>query len=170
DALHYCLENGLMQGMGDGLFNPSGAASRAMIVTILWRIEGCPVVNYAMDFEDVAAEQWYTEAIRWAASEKIVEGYGDGRFGTDDPITREQLAAILYRYEQKNGGGFKGLWMYRMDYVDLADVSDWAYEAICWMNMNGIVEGRPGKILDPKGTASRVEAAAMIQRYCELTK
>ncbi|MBQ5887114.1 MAG: S-layer homology domain-containing protein, partial [Clostridia bacterium] len=128
------------------------------------------VVNYAMDFEDVAAEQWYTEAIRWAASEKIVEGYGDGRFGTDDPITREQLAAILYRYEQKSGGGFKGLWMYRMDYVDLADVSDWAYEAICWMNMNGIVEGRPGKILDPKGTASRVEAAAMIQRYCELTK
>lgn len=170
DALHYCLENGLMQGMGDGRFNPSGAASRAMIVTILWRIEGCPVVNYAMDFEDVAAEQWYTEAIRWAASENIVEGYGDKTFGTNDPITREQLAAILYRYEQKNGGGFKGLWMYRMDYVDLADVSDWAYEAMCWMNMNGIVEGRPGKILDPKGTASRVEAAAMIQRYCELTK
>ena len=170
DALHYCLENGLMQGMGDGLFNPSGAASRAMIVTILWRIEGCPVVNYAMDFEDVAAEQWYTDAIRWAASENIVEGYGDGRFGTDDAITREQLATILYRYEQYKGGGFKGLWMYRMDYVDLADVSDWAYEAICWMNMNGIVEGRPGKILDPKGTASRVEAAAMIQRYCELTK
>ena len=170
DALHYCLENGLMQGMGDGLFNPSGAASRAMIVTILWRIEGCPVVNYAMDFEDVAAEQWYTDAIRWAASENIVEGYGDGRFGTDDAITREQLATILYRYEQYKGGGFKGLWMYRMDYVDLADVSDWAYEAMCWMNMNGIVEGRPGKILDPKGTASRVEAAAMIQRYCELTK
>ena len=170
DALHYCLENGLMQGMGDGLFNPSGAASRAMIVTILWRIEGCPVVNYAMDFEDVAAEQWYTDTIRWAASENIVEGYGDKTFGTNDPITREQLAAILYRYEQYKGGGFKGLWMYRMDYVDLADVSDWAYEAMCWMNMNGIVEGRPGKILDPKGTASRVEAAAMIQRYCELTK
>ena len=170
DALHYCLENGLMQGMGDGQFNPSGAASRAMIVTILWRIEGCPVVNYAMDFVDVAAEQWYTEAIRWAASENIVEGYGDKTFGTNDPITREQLAAILYRYEQYKGGGFKGLWMYRMDYVDLADVSDWAYEAMCWMNMNGIVEGRPSKVLDPKGTASRVEAAAMIQRYCELTK
>ena len=86
----------------------------------------------------------------------------------NDNITREQLAAILYRYEQKNGGGFKGMWMFRMDYVDLADVSDWAFEAICWMNMNSIVNGKPGKIMDPKGSATRAEAAVMLQRYCDV--
>ncbi len=94
--------------------------------------------------------------------------YGDGRFGTNDPITREQLATILYRYEQYKGGGFTGAWMIRMDYVDLADVSDWAYEAMCWMNMNGIVNGKPGKVLDPKGSATRAEAATMLYRYCEV--
>lgn len=168
DGIHYCIEHGLMQGIGNNKFDPNGTTTRAMIVTILWRLEGSPVVNYAMDFEDVPAEQWYTEAIRWAASEEIVEGYGNGKFGTTDAITREQLATILYRYEQSKGGGFTGLWSYRMDFVDLADVSDWAYEAMCWMNMNEVVTGKPGKRLDPKCSATRAEAAAMIQRYCDV--
>jgi hypothetical protein len=149
-------------------FAPGEATSRAMIVTILWRLAGEPVVNYAMSFKDVTAGAWYTEAIRWAASQGIVNGYSDAAFGPNDNITREQLAAILYRYEQKNGGGFKGMWMFRMDYVDLADVSDWAFEAICWMNMNSIVNGKPGKIMDPKGSATRAEAAVMLQRYCDV--
>ena len=167
-AVHYCLEEGLMNGVSDTEFAPGMDTSRAMIVTILWRLEGKPVVNYLMGFEDVAADQWYTEAIRWAASEGIVNGYSETAFGPDDAITREQLATILYRYEQYKGGGFTGAWMIRMDYVDLAEVSDWAYEAMCWMNMNGIVNGKPGKVLDPKGNASRAEAAAMLQRYCTL--
>lgn len=171
DALHYCLENGLMQGVGDNVFDLDGMTTRAMIVTVLWRIAGSPVVNYAMDFEDVEADQWYTEAIRWAASENIVKGYGNGKFGTNDPITREQQASILYRYEQYKGGGFTGMWMMRLDFVDVADVSEYAYEAICWMNMKGVLLGKlDGSVLDPKGMASRVEAAAMIQRYCELAK
>lgn len=169
DGVHFCIENKLMNGTSTTSFEPGATTSRAMIVTTLWRLAGEPVVNYAMRFEDVDADQWYTEAIRWASAEKIVEGYGNGRFGTNDAITREQLAAILYRYEQKNGGGFKGLWMFRMDYVDLADVSDWAYEAICWMNMNGIVNGKPDKVLDPKGSATRAEAATMLYRYCEIS-
>ena len=168
DGVHFCIENKLMQGISTTAFAPGTSLSRAMLVTILWRLEGNPVVNYAMDFEDVDVDKWYTEAIRWAASERIVEGYGNGKFGTNDDITREQLAAILYRYEQKNGGGFKGMWMFRMDYVDLADVSVWAYEAMCWMNMNSIVNGKPGKVLDPKGSATRAEAAAMIQRYSDV--
>ena len=97
-----------------------------------------------------------------------MEGYSDEQFGPADIITREQLATILYRYEKMNGGGFTGVWMYRMDYVDLENVSDWAYEAMCWMNMKGIVTGKPGKLLDPKGSATRAEAATMLQRYCEL--
>lgn len=167
DGVHFCIENKLMNGTSTTTFAPGATTSRAMIVTILWRLAGEPVVNYAMNFEDVDADQWYTEAIRWAASEGIVNGYSDAAFGPNDNITREQLATILYRYEQKNGGGFKGMWMIRMDYVDLADVSDWAYEAMCWMNMNSIVNGRPGKILDPKGNATRAEAAAMLYRYCD---
>ena len=78
DGLHYCIEHGLMQGVGNNKFDPNGTTTRAMIVTILWRLEGSPVVSDAMNFEDVAADQWYTEAIRWVASENIVEGYGDG--------------------------------------------------------------------------------------------
>ena len=168
DGVHFCIENKLMNGTSTTTFAPGATTSRAMIVTILWRLAGEPVVNYAMSFEDVAADTWYTEAIRWAASEGIVNGYSDTAFGPNDNITREQLATILYRYEQKNGGGFKGMWMFRMDYVDLADVSDWAYEAMCWMNMNSIVNGKPGKVLDPKGNATRAEAATMLYRYCDV--
>ena len=169
DGIHFCVENDLMNGVGDDQFDPDGTATRSMIVTILWRLAGSPVVNYAMNFEDVPQDQWYSEAVRWAAAEGIVNGYGGGKFGTNDPISREQLATILYRYEQYRGGGFTGAWMIRMDYADLAEVSDWAYEAMCWMSMNGIVNGKPGKVLDPKGTATRAEAAAMLQRYCEVS-
>ena len=109
----------------------------------------------------------YDHTLIDAAAEKIVEGH-DGKFDPNGAITREQLATILYRYEQKNGGGFKGMWMFRMDYVDLAEVSDWAYEAMCWMNMNSIVNGKPGKVLDPKGNATRAEAATMLYRYCDI--
>lgn len=107
------------------------------------------------------------DAIRWAASEGIVNGYSDTAFGPNDEITREQFAAIMYRYEQYKGGGFTGAWMFRMDYADLADVSDWAYEAMCWMVMHDIISGRPGKILDPKEKATRAEAAAIFYRFCE---
>lgn len=169
DGVHFCIENKLMNGTDTNIFAPDLTTSRAMIVTILWRLAGEPVVNYAMSFADVDADQWYTEAVRWAASEGIVKGYSDTAFGPNDSITREQLAAILYRCEQKNGGGFKGTWMFRMDFADLADVSDWAYEAMCWMNMNGIVNGKPGNVLDPRGNAARAEAATMLYRYCRVT-
>jgi len=166
DGIHFCIDNGLLVGTSADIFEPDIAISRAMIVTMLWRLEGIPVVNYLMDFDDVEAEKWYTEAVRWAASEKIVEGYGDGRFAPGDAVTREQLAAILYRYEQRNGGGFKDLWMFSMDYADLEEVSDWAYEAMCWMTMNSVFTGSPGKILDPKGDATRAQAATVFYRFC----
>ena len=167
DGVHYCIENKLMTGISAKTFAPDMTTSRAMIVTLLWRMEGSPVVNYAMSFKDVAADAWYTEAVRWAASERIVEGYSAISFGPDDVITREQLATIFYRYEQYKGGGFTEAWTISMDYVDIADVSEWAYEAMCWMNMNGIVNGKPGNVLDPKGSATRAEAATMLYRYCE---
>ena len=123
-----------------------------------------------MTFEDVDTESWYTEAVRWAASEGIVLGYSAESFAPNDDITREQLATIIYRYEKYKGGGFTGAWMFRMDYADLDDVSEWSYEAMCWCTMNNIVNGNPGKLLDPLGYATRAEAAAMLHRYCEKDK
>lgn len=97
-AVEYVVEHELMNGVGGGRFNPGGDTSRAMLVTILWRMEGEPVVNYLMQFPDVAAGEWYTEAVRWAASEHIVDGYPDGSFGANDPVSREQIVTILWRY------------------------------------------------------------------------
>lgn len=98
EAVEYCRQNDLMNGTSDTTFAPEETLTRAMLVTILWRQAEKPVVNYLMRFSDVPEDQWYSEAVRWAASEKLVGGYGDGRFGTDDPITQEQLNLIFQRY------------------------------------------------------------------------
>ena len=101
-AVQYCRENGLMAGTSDTTFAPETTLTRAMLVTILWRQAEKPVVNYLMQFSDVPEGQWYSEAVRWAASEKLVAGYGDGRFGTKDPITQEQLKLIFQRYTDQS--------------------------------------------------------------------
>ena len=165
DGVHWALDNAFMSGIGHGLFAPNTATSRAMIVTILWRMEGEPTVNYAMTFEDVPSEQWYTEAIRWATSTGIVTGYSDTAFGPNDNVSREQLAAILYRYAQSKGEGFKGEWMFLLDYPDAADVSDWADEAMHWMVMNQIINGMGDGTLNPKEDATRAQVATMLMRY-----
>ena len=167
-GVHYCVENGLMDGMSANQFDPNGTATRAQIVTILWRLENKPVVNYLMQFEDVKSDFWYTEAIRWAAAEKIVEGH-DGKFDPDGAITREQLATILYRYEQYKNGGFTGAWMFYLNYPDNAEISSWAYEALCWMTMNGVISGSDGKLL-PKGSATRAQIAMVLYRYANIER
>lgn len=96
-AVDYVREHGLMEGVGEGRFDPEGSLTRAMLVTVLWRQAGQPVVNYLMRFSDVDGGQWYTEAIRWAAGNRLVGGYGNGLFGTGDPITQEHLSLILQR-------------------------------------------------------------------------
>ena len=99
----------------------------------------------------------------------IVNGFEDGTFRPNDPITREQLAAILYRYAQYKGQGFQGLWSFRLDFPDVADVSDWAMEAISWMVMNGIMNGMDG-LLQPQGKSTRAQIATMIMRYDAVKK
>ena len=148
---------------GETTFNPDGATSRAMLAAILWRLEGSPVVNYAMDFADVEEGQWYTEAIRWAASEGIVTGYGDGAFGTNDSITREQFAVMLYRYAgaQPASGTLS-------TFRDGTAVSDWAAEAMGWAVEAGLITGTgDGSTLTPQGQATRAQAAVLLMRWQE---
>ncbi len=165
DGIHFCIERELMNGVDTALFSPDTTTSRAMIVTVLWRLAGKPMVVGRIHFDDVKEDQWYSEAVKWAAANSIVNGYGDGRFGPDDPITREQLAAILYRYELHKGGGIGGTWTFSTAYSDFEEVSDWAVEAMYWMTANGVINGKPGNLLDPKGSATRAEAATMLYRY-----
>ncbi len=166
DGIHFCLENGMMNGVGNGKFDPSGTTNRAMIVTILYRLENEPeVTGKENPFSDVADGQWYTNAVIWAAENKIVEGYGDGTFRPTAPITREQLAAILYRYAQSRGQGFTGMWYFLLDYPDASEISSWADEAMHWCVMKEIIKGKDGKLV-PGGDASRAEAATMLMRYC----
>ena len=167
EAVDYVLNNGLMDGVGGGRFAPGGETSRAMVVTILWRLAGSPQAGKDSGFTDVAGGLWYTDAVAWAAEKGIVGGYGSGMFGPADPVTREQLAVMLYRYAKLQGKGFVGSWMFPLDYADADRVSGWAYEAMCWMTMNGVIQGRGGSVLAPQGPATRAEAAAMLMRFSE---
>jgi len=156
-----------MNGVGDGLFDPGGATSRAMIVTVLWRLEGAPEsVGRDTPFSDVEAGKWYTDAVIWASENKLVEGFVDGTFRPAAPLTREQLAAILYRFAQSKGRGFTGTWYFPLDFPDATQVSAWADEAMHWMVLNGVIIGKDGKLV-PAGDASRAEAATIMQRVVQ---
>ncbi|MBR4204189.1 MAG: S-layer homology domain-containing protein, partial [Clostridia bacterium] len=129
----YLYENDIMIGESDTIFNPDGALNRAMIVTILHRIEGKPEVTYTGAFTDVPAGEWYTDGVEWAASHGIVLGYGDGRYGPLDPVTREQLATILFRYANWKGYDTSvGEDTNILSYDDAFDVADWAMPAMQW--------------------------------------
>ncbi len=165
DGVHYCVERGLMAGISATTFAPDMPTSRAMIVTILWREAGSPVVNYLMQYDDVELEAWYTEAVRWATSEGVVDGYGNGLFGPNDPITREQLAAMLWRYAKAKGWSVSvGEGADILSFEDFDQICEWAVPAIRWAAGNGIVQGKGG-LLDPRGQATRAQAAAMLQRF-----
>ena len=166
DAVAYAYENSLMAGTSGTTFSPDLTTTRAMIVTILYRLEDTPIVSGGSDFTDVEIGQWYSDAIAWAAANNIVGGYGKGLFGPDDPITREQLAAILYRYAQyKSYDTTASADLSR--YTDLGQLSEWAQEAVAWANSEGIISGTSAVTLAPKDSATRAQATAMMMRFCE---
>ena len=172
DAIQYVYGEGLMAGTSGSTFSPEGTTTRGQIVTILWRLSGSPVVNYAMDYNDVDPAAYYAEAIRWATSEGIAGGYGGGLFGPDDPITREQLAVMLHRYAQHEGYDVSiGEDTNILSYADAFTVSEYAVSALQWACGAGIISGTgDGSTLTPQGEATRAQAAVILMRFCELDK
>lgn len=166
----YVYNRGLMEGTGEHSFSPDGAVTRGQIVTILWRLAGRPVVNFAMDFTDVTEETWCAEAIRWAAAEGIAQGFDDGSFGQDRVVTREQLAAFLYREVQRQGGGFTGMWYFPLNYPDMEELGAFADEAMHWCVMTGVLQGTADGRLAPKDTADRAQLSAILHRYLTVEK
>ena len=166
----YVYNRGLMEGTGEHSFSPDGAVTRGQIVTILWRLAGSPVVNFAMDFTDVTEETWCAEAIRWAAAEGIAQGFDDGSFGQDRVVTREQLAAFLYREVQRQGGGFTGMWYFPLNYPDMEELGAFADEAMHWCVMTGVLQGTADGRLAPKDTADRAQLSAILHRYLTVEK
>lgn len=170
DGMHFCLENGLMVGYGNNILKPDTNTSRAMITAMLWRLSGSPVVNYAMKFSDVKGDAWYAEAVRWAASEGIVDGYDNGTFGPDDTITREQMAAVLWRYAKLKGYDVSvGEDTNILSYADVSSVAQYAIPAMQWACGSGMISGKTagnGTILDPKGSTTRAQMSTMMMRFC----
>ena len=162
----FVYENGLMLGTSKTLFSPHGTATRGMMATILWHMEGSPVPKGKNSFADVEAGKWYADAITWTAENGIFAGYGKDKFGPDDPITREQLAAIFYRYADYKGYDLtvKG----NLDkFKDADKITDYAKTAMQWAVGSGLMKGKSGNLLDPQGTATRAEIAAMLHRFIE---
>ena len=170
DGIDYVLEHGLMEGVGGNRFDPEGTLTRGMMVTILYRLEGSPGVVGEAPFTDVAPGAWYFNAVLWAAGNDIVLGYGDGRFGPADPLTRQQLAAILYRY-----AGMKGYDVSKGEsgdlsaYTDASQVAEYAVPPMRWVCGEELLR-IVGRRLEPAAYATRGLVADMLMRFAELKK
>ena len=166
DAVTYAYENGLMDGVGTGLFAPNSETTRAQLVTILHRLAGQPAPSGDSGFSDVETGTWYTDAVAWAAQNGIVNGVSDTQFAPGDDITREQLAVILYRYATYQGYDVSQ----RADlsgFVDAGTISTYAQEALSWASAQGLVLGFEDDSLRPQGNASRAQIAAVLMRFCQ---
>lgn len=165
EPVEYAYENGLMTGTGSSTFSPNLTTTRGMIVTILHRMEGEPDASRAA-FNDVSRSRYYAEAIDWANANGIVSGYGGGRFGPDDPITREQMASIMYRYSEYKGYDTSASASLNR-FKDGSSVSNYAKDVMRWAVGSGLLSGRTADTLAPQGQTTRAEAATILMRYCE---
>ena len=169
EAVMFVYQNNLMNGTSATTFSPNDATTRAQIATIFYRMAGSPAVENTNPFTDVPygpGTDWYYDAVLWVQQNGIMQGYGDNLFGPGDPVTREQLAVIFYNYAKFKGydttasGDLSG-------FTDAGDLSPWAQEAMKWAVGSGVMSGKGNGILDPKGTATRAEIAAMLQNFIE---
>lgn len=158
-SVTYVRDSGLMSGTGEGNFSPNTTTTRAMLTAILYRVSGSPAVEDPARFTDVAQNAYYADAVAWASENEIVQGYGNSLFGSNDPVSREQIAAILWRYAgspASNAG---------QDFADESVIAGYAGRAVDWARENGIISGTSGNLFDPKGDATRAQVAAMLHRF-----
>ena len=162
EAVQYVNENGLMSGTGNSLFSPQENTSRAALAAVLYRAEGSPAADIQNNFNDVDTDEWYTDAVNWASSENIISGYGNEEFGVNDPVTREQIAAILWRYAGSPAAEASE------DFSDENSISPYAVEAVDWTRNNGIMSGKENNSFDPQGYATRAEIAMVLFNFMKL--
>ena len=167
DAVAYVYDKGMMEGTTDTTFAPTMNLTRSMIAQVLYNLEERPEAPGAAGFPDVAADAWYADAVNWAAAQGIVKGYDTGAFGPEDSVTREQLAAILYRYAQAKGYDTTQGGMAVREFSDSASISDWAQTAMSWAVNAQVLSGKGNGVLDPQGTATRAEVAQMLMNFGE---
>ena len=168
EAVSYAVENGLMSGMSEDIFAPNTPLTREMLAVVLYNVEGQPESAGVNPFIDVKADMWYTDAILWANENGIVAGYDNGAYGVGDFITREQFAAILYRYAQFKGYDVSiGADTNILSYADAFAISEYAYPAMQWACGAGIMGGMDDGTLMPQGKATRAEAATMLMNFCK---
>ena len=163
DVVLYAYDNGLMTGVSATEFAPNQTTTRGMIVSMLARLEGVTSAEDA-GFADVADNDWYATAVNWAASVGVVNGYEDNTFRPNAPITREQMAAILYNYADYKGYDVSAR-ADLSDYADAADVSSWAEDVLSWANAEGLINGMTATTIDPQGATTRAQTAAMFERF-----
>lgn len=168
EYVKYVTQHGLMNGMGDGKFAPKIVMNRAMLATVLYRIAGEPEVSGEMPFSDVATGEWYSDAILWAAQKGVVEGVGGGKFAPNDPLTREQMVTMLYRYWKLSNPDAAAADETGEQFKDWDLVSDWALEAMRWAVANGQINGMTAETLSPQGSLPREQAATLLARYDRL--
>ena len=162
DAVVFCHENGLMSGTTAATFSPDDTMTRGMLVTVLYRAAGAPSLeneNLGYPFADVPGDLWYADGVYWARLEGIASGYADNYFGPNDPVTREQLTAILWRSAGSPMSETQSA------FADQSSISAYAVDAVGWARESGIVSGKDGNRFDPAGQATRAETAAILMRW-----
>ena len=158
-AVEYVRDNGLMSGTSDNQFSPGGTMTRAMLAQTLYRAAGSPAVSGSDTFPDTQAGAWYADAVLWATQEGIINGYGGGLFGTNDPVSREQIAVILWR-DAGSPAAQAGT-----PFADEGSIASWAGQAVDWAQSSGILSGRENNRFDPQASATRAEVAVMLRAY-----
>lgn len=163
-AVRFCNENGFISGATEYTFNPYAEANRAMIIAILWRLEGSPQAE-PNSFTDVSPDAYYADAVSWGVEEGIISGYSKDTFAPNEKVTREQMASILYRYASYHG------WDISADqnldrFTDAEEASGYAEDALCWATSHGIINGMENNRLDPRGNATRAQVASILRSFC----
>ena len=166
DSVAYVYENGLMSGVDEATFNPNGTTTRAMIVTVLYRLAGEPAEGSSGKFTDVDSSAWYGPAVAWAAANDVVNGVTATTFAPNSPITREQMATILYRYADSQHYDMSP-WASLSVYADVGQISSYAEDAMRWACGGGLLTGTSATTLSPKGTATRAQVAVILARFCQ---